>query len=308
MSRKMLIGLVLAAALVFALAGGCASAEEDLRIYEYDGVRLPVPAEYDELLLVEAGSGNALFSVSEKASVEAAKELGEDYAGAGFLFAVARISEEELNIRRCGYMTGEEVIACDADGNCYFCYVPTDVRFVRESYEGIGDGSNEGWKQWTMLTEWAYKAMPEDFVAENEGFAPLRYGNSDVEMFLARAAYDPEADYTVSTTEFGPLEPGDVDAAPFVERLTRDVRFEYLHEEEAPDGEYAVLRFPDDGYRFDFFFAETGENCIRVVRDDGTEYLCRASSEEDGFNASAVMQEWYDALAAAAGLKDLNAG
>ncbi|MBR4549961.1 MAG: hypothetical protein IKO83_08630 [Oscillospiraceae bacterium] len=270
------------------------------RLYENDGLKLLVPLEYDELLLVdriEDAEDGTLFYVAEKASVEAAKEQGGDYRGAGFLFAIARVSEEELNIRRCGYMTGQEVIARGPDGSCYICYTPTDVRFVRESYEGIADGSNEDWKQWTTLNQWANTTMRESFIAENDGFVPLRYGNSDVEIYLARAAYDPDADYTLSTTEFGPLEPGGVDAAPFVERLTRDVTVEYAREDEAPDGEYAVLYFPGDKIRFDFFFAEGGENYIREVRDDGSEMLYKASSEKDGFLASAVMRAWYDALA-----------
>ena len=270
------------------------------RLYENDGLKLLIPLEYDELLLidqVEDAEDGTLFYVAEKASVEAAKKLGDDYRGAGFLFAIARVPAEELNIRRCGYMTGQEVIASGPDDNCYICYVPTDVRFVRESYEGIGDGTNEDWKQWTMLNEWAYTVMREDFIAENDGFSPLRYGNSDVEIYLARAAYDPGADYTLSTLEFGPLEPGGVDAVPFVERLTRNVTVEYARMDEAPDGEYAVLRFPGDGIRFDFFFAEGGENYIREVRRDGSEMLYKASSDEENFRASAVMQAWYDALA-----------
>ena len=271
------------------------------RLYENDGLKLLVPLEYDELLLidlVEDAEDGTLFYVAEKASVEAAKKQGEDYRGAGFLFALARVSEEELNLRRCGYMTGQEVVARGPDGSCYVCYSPTDVRFVRESYEGIGDGSNEDWKQWAALNRWANTAMREDLIAENEGFVPLRYGNSDVEIYLARAAYDPEAAYTLSTTEFGPLEPGGVDAAPFVEHLTRDVTVEYAREDPVPDGEYAVLYFPGDEIRFDFFFAEGGENTIRETRRDGSEMLYKASSEEDGFRASAVMQAWYDALAA----------
>ena len=91
------------------------------RLYENDGLKLLIPLEYDELLLidqVEDAEDGTLFYVAEKASVEAAKKLGDDYRGAGFLFAIARVPAEELNIRRCGYMTGQEVIASGPDDNC----------------------------------------------------------------------------------------------------------------------------------------------------------------------------------------------
>ena len=55
-------------------------------LYENDGLKLLIPLEYDALLITETpeaeGEGK-LFSVSEKASVEAAKAAGMDYDGVG---------------------------------------------------------------------------------------------------------------------------------------------------------------------------------------------------------------------------------
>ena len=54
------------------------------QLCENDGLKLPIPLEYDELLITETpqdDTGVQLFSVSEKASVEAAKAAGMDYEG-----------------------------------------------------------------------------------------------------------------------------------------------------------------------------------------------------------------------------------
>ena len=63
------------------------------QLYENDGLKLMIPLEYDELLITETPQddrGARLFSVSEKASVEAAKATGMDYEGAGWLFSIER--------------------------------------------------------------------------------------------------------------------------------------------------------------------------------------------------------------------------
>ena len=261
------------------------------QIYECEGMKLIVPLEYDPQLIVETGKDGELFSVSETASVEAAKKLGEDASGAGFLFAVARVSRDEVNTMRCYDMSGTDIVAEDAEGACYVFYHPTDVRIEREGNINEADQA-----QWSALNQWAAAAR-ESFAAEN-GLTPLSYGNSAVEMALARAAYGGAA-YTLSTLEFGPLEPDVVDPAPYVERLTAGVRVEHC-DDEAPDGEYAVLTFPEEGVRYDFFFAPG--NYIREVYDDGTEHLFKAEYADASLQVSAVVEEWYHAVAQARGL------
>lgn len=118
-------------------------------------------------------------------------------------------------------------------------------------------------------------------------------------MFLFRTAYDDSTKYTISTTEFGPMEPGDVDPLPYVEKLTAGARYEYV-DEEAPDGEYVVLAFPDEEERLDFFFAEGMENYVRRVYStgDGEEYseMFKVTFEDGTTKATEVMNEWYHAL------------
>lgn len=271
-------------------------------LYENDGVRLFIPLDYDELVYVtlpENDEHGVLFGVAEKASVDAAKASRDYYEGAGYLFALARVTQEELNALRCDYMTGQKVIAKDEDGNCYLYHHPTDVRYVRESYEGAGDENNEDWMNWVSLNVWRRKELASSFIAENSGFSALSYGNSTLDILLARAAYAPDTHYTLSTLEAGPLAPEGVEAAPYVERLSQGLTLRRIDSGEAPDGEYAVLSFPDEGYRFDFFFMPGKENCIREIDRDGRELIYLAEYEDESLLASAVVQEWYDALAEA---------
>ena len=114
-------------------------------------------------------------------------------------------------------------------------------------------------------------------------------------MYLARILYAKDVNYTVSTTEFGPLKPGKVDPTPYAEYLLRGC-FAEVEGVEAPDGEYAVLNFPDEGVRFDFFGAE---NLVREVREDYETFYRRAAAGSK--TDYETMIEWYDALAKAAG-------
>ncbi len=269
-------------------------------IFENEGVTLSIPAGYGELLIVdvpENDENGLLFNVSEKASAEAAAAQGFE---GGRLFGIGRVSEEELHEMLCYDMSGEEVFARDGEGNYYMFYHPTDVQFVRESYEGVGDDTNADWQQWTMLNEWASGSV-RDVFREKNGLTAFLRGNSLAEICLNRAAYWEGANYTVSTLEFGPLEPEGVDAAPFVERLLEGLTLEQAELSETPDGEYAVVNFPEDEIRLDFFFADG--SYIRQVWGDGDEMLYKASYEDGETVAGDVVREWYAAIAEARGLR-----
>ena len=126
----------------------------------------------------------------------AAAEYGTD-EGAGWLFSVNRISADAFHEAVCYDMSGEEVFARDGDGNYYMYCHPTDVRFVRESYEDI----DEDMAQWTMLNQWA-AAVPDNFLLENPGLTPEKHGNTDLDMYLARAAYLDGVKYIISAPEW----------------------------------------------------------------------------------------------------------
>ena len=86
-------------------------------------MKFTVPAEYAGLVNVETDKDDMLFSVAEKASVEAA-----DYEGAGWLFGFAKVDEDTLHSMMTSDMSGADVFARDGEGNYYlFCH-PTDVR------------------------------------------------------------------------------------------------------------------------------------------------------------------------------------
>ena len=267
---------------------------EAAQIYENGGMKLPIPLGYNDLLAVETPQDNAdgvLFSVSEKASMEAAKAQGDEYDGAGWLFSINRITEDAFHEAICYDMSGEEVFAKDADGYYMYCH-PTDVRLVREDYE-----DRESIDQWTTLTEWAATA-PDTFLAENPGLSAEKRGNTSLDMYLARIAYLDGVNYTVSATEYGPMDGSGFDASAYAERLMNGVTFEPADDSETPDGEYIVLSFPDDDIRFDFFRAEGKEHYIRQVWSGDNVMLYRAVFEngDHASDTSNIMSAWYDAL------------
>jgi hypothetical protein len=258
-------------------------------------MKLSIPEEYADLVIVETPEEETLFVVSEKESVEAA---GEEEDGAGWLFSIKKIDEEKLHEMLCYDMSADDIFAAEENGNHYVYNHPTDVRVVRKNNDDYY--SEESMASWSMLCDWA-ATVKDSFVEENEGLTKESYGNTTIDMYLARIAYMDDVEYTISTTEFGPLEPKDVDPAPYLERLTNNVIFESDYEGEAPDGEYVVLNFPEDDIRFDFFSAD--KNYIRRTASEGEDYeeFIRADYEDGSVNAMDIMEEWYHALAEANG-------
>ncbi len=302
MKKRSVLCILLALAMVLALTACVAKTEENKEdaanaakdiVLSTDGLQLTIPAEFAELVIAEAPAGDLLFSVSEKASVEAAKALGESAdSGAGWLFGIRRISEDELHEMLCYDMSGREVMASDKNGDYYlFCH-PTDVRMVRENTENM----YEDMDQWSALNEWAWSLL-EGFIKENPGLQAEHRGNSSLEMDLYRILWRPGWNYTVSAPDYGTLDPKDLDATDFVCKLTEGVRYEYTDGGEAPDGEYVRIEFPDSDERFDFFLMEGGENYIRQVWSEGYEVLYKATFEDPSVKAGKVAYEWYRAIA-----------
>lgn len=264
---------------------------------ENEGLRLNVPKNISELLEIstpEHDEEGTLFTVSEQASIDAAKAKGYEGAGMGWLFSIRRISEEEAHRLLCGDMSGVAIFAKDAENSYYLFCTPTDVRYDRETTEQMFADQ----AQWTALVEWA-STVADSFASDN-GLTRLHYGNTDMEIALYRIVYDPTVKYTLSTTAYGPLEPDvTVDASSYVLSALNGLTLQYVDLEEAPDGEYIVLNFPEEGQRFDVFSADG--NLIRRVTDWG-EYYFRASYENEGVRLFDVLQEWYFVLASAHGL------
>jgi len=284
------------------------AANAPAEIYFGDDLVLPVPQEYynDEVLDIEIyflsddaeedGEDETAIIVSERASKAAAEAMGEDTEGQGELFRIIRVSEGRLHDLLCGDMSGMEVFAKDGNDRYYIICYPTDVRYVREN----SDKMNEDIEKWTELNEWARVDLDSRIIEHSKGLTPVSFTNTMLDMYLARIAYAKDINYTVSTTEYGPLEPKEFDGTKYAEYLLGG-NFAEAEDAEAPDGEYVVLNFPDDGVRYDFFTAD--RNLVREVRDDGYETIYKRVFEGSVTNTEA-MQSWYLAIAEQTGKKE----
>ena len=307
--------IFLAAAMVFSFpvchAGGAGprdavvsdqgvTAGRDLRVYENNGFRLSVPKRYDRLLVVDRpADGGRLFTVSEKKSIEADRAQGGSGKGAGWLFGIGTVSEIQLYEMLQSDMSGAEIFARGDDGIYYVYYHPTDVRLVRKDY-----GREEDMKEWTMLNTWAYDTVRKSFLADNPGLTAETYGNADLDMNLARAAFSEGTQYTVSTSERGLCYPTVVSPVPYAMRLMRNAHTETLDAVAEPAGDYVVLNFPDEDVRYDFFLAEGSENIYRKTWSKNKQ-LFKITFADGRTKASAVMKQWYDALAGAEAMREL---
>lgn len=274
-----------------------AAAEEDIK-YTNGGVTLSVPANYNELMIVnvpENDENGVLFELYEKASVEAARAQDENVEGAGWLFSIKTADEQYVQDALCTDMSGQDVFAKTEKGIYYLNEHPTDVRFVREQYNDV----DEDMEQWNELHEWA-ATVPGTFVAENDGLTRTKHTYTDLDQYFARIAYKNDVNYTLASLEHGVVEPGDIDPEPYIGTLVNGVTFEYADETvEAPDGEYVVFAIPEDNVRYDFFFAENGQNLVREVKEmGGEEYeiLYEATVSGDASTVNEIMNGWYEYL------------
>ena len=145
--KKMMTGMMLAAAVTVLGASGVFADGVDEQ-----GVKFEIPDEISGLVTVrtEGLKDGELVSVYETASVDAAAAMGDDYDGAGWIFSVSTMPENEVKELRCGGMDGMEVFAEDDD--IYYLYNhPTDVRLIREADEEREEAMDSG----TLINQWA---------------------------------------------------------------------------------------------------------------------------------------------------------
>lgn len=296
--KKMMITAALAVAATMALSFG-AMASEDTKV-EAGGLVFEIPAQYKDLVTIETEGLEAgeLIRVSETASMEAAKAMGEEENGAGWLFSISGIQENELGKLRCSDMSGREVFAEDEDVYYMFNH-PTDVRLLRETNEEM----DEAMDQWTALNEWANGEVRDAVLADNPRLEKEICSNTELDMYLARARYD-GLKYKIRSLEIGEMDPTVFGEDDFLDEMTEDVSFEEvtdLSDAEQPDGEYIVMAFDDENVRFDFFLGEGLENYIREVKttDDGEEVetLYRAIFEDPEESATGIMREAIASMA-----------
>ena len=269
----------------------------------FDEYSVPIPQEYFERLYYayygvedEETGDELLLVVSEGASADAAEAMGEEVTEEiGELFRIIRVNEERLHELLCRDMSGIQVFAKDGDGKYYLFCTPTDVRYVRETNEKM----NEDIENWTELNEWVRGKLIDDILDANSTLTPVSFTNTELDMYLARIAYAKDVKYTISDTQYGPLENGKFDGAKYAEYLLGG-NFKEAEDTKAPDGEYVVLNFPDEGVRYDFFTAD--RNLVREVRD-GYETIYKRVYEGSVTNTEA-MEGWYLAIAEQSGKKE----
>ena len=302
MLRKVITGTALAAA--FTVCGAAFAFAQNVDKVDTQGIRFEIPAEFqDQITVKEEGLGDGeIVAVYEKASIEAAEEMGQDSNGIGFLFSISTVTENQLEELRCGDMSGIQVFAED-DDIYYLFNTPTDVRLLRESNEEM----NAALENWENLNNWANQEVRQEILANNPELDVEFYTNTNLDMYLAQAAYKPGTKFELRSLDYGPnpLDPAALREDDFIKDLANDFTYEELPDVQAPDGEYYVMAFDVDGeeVRFDFFQAPGTENLIRETRTvAGEEYetFYQANPKEmDDANktTTGIVKAWCKAIA-----------
>ncbi len=143
--------------------------DDGAKIYAVDGLEVPVPAEYADLIVADTEleawdkHWEPLISFAEKESVEQGKRAhpDEDW-GDGALCTLVRLDRIGFEKWISEDGTGTDLFARDDADNYYLVAHPTDVRLFRES----GEYDDETIKAWTALNEWA-GTLPEAVIARN---------------------------------------------------------------------------------------------------------------------------------------------
>lgn len=279
---------------VFVLSFAAVCFADESVIYENQGMKLSVPIKYDAQIIVEtpenSGAGT-IFVVSEKASVDAA----DSAEGAGRLFEIKTVKEEEYHAMLCYDMSGVRVFAKDANGSYYVFRHPTDVRFVRDDYNDEAE-----WTKWSELNKWA-GTVPDAFIAENDGLAAENRGNTLFDMYIARLMYMPDVDYYIAGSQSGSVFSDGI-SLPTEEMLlplTKKAVYEEadLNEVRSLSGDFILLSFFRDGTTFRFYQTEDGENYIHTSWNDGEhEIVQKISFEDENIKVANVMNDFYRAM------------
>ncbi len=301
MKKTMVCTMLAAAVTILGAAGVYASGTDKV---EAKGIAFEIPEQIRDLVTVKTDGLEAdeLVSVYETASLDAAAAEGEEGTGAGWIFSISTIPEDRLKELRCGGMDGMEVFAEDEDVYYVFNH-PTDVRMFRAS----GEEMDEGIDQYTMINEWAFQEVRQEILANNPELDEEFYTNTNLDMHLAQAAYKPGTKFELRSLDYGPdpLDPAALDDDDdYIEDLAEDYTYEMLDDVQAPDGEYYVLAFDEDGeeVRFDFFKGSEDGNLVREVRQDEDEeyeiyYQANPKDADEDQSVTGIMAAWCEEIA-----------
>ena len=281
-----------------AAAPAPAAAVQEVRShwYESQGLKLRVPEAYAGLLVTELNppEEGRFLAVAEKASVEAAQKEGAVDSGAGWIFSLARVTEEELHRKLCEVMTGAELIAKDAEGGYYLYHHPTDVRYMRESPEAM----KRDQEQWVKLNAWGWDYAHGDFIKDNN-LTPVTADNSNIGIHLARFIYGPAEAYTLCKNEEVPvLADAGFSPLPYVEKLLYGASYRGTTGMQLRKFKYYTLVLPREGVQLDFFTGKDGESYVQEMHEGKTNYQYRITFEDKNTKAYDVMTKWLSDLKA----------
>ncbi len=99
---------------------------------------------------------------------------------------------------------------------------------------------------------------------------PVAYASSEeclLDSYFTMVWDGDITDYTISTLEIGTARPyNGFDPQPFIQDLMSNGYFDVVKKWDAPDGQYVVLDFPNQGAKFEFFFGKDG-NYVRQTAE-----------------------------------------
>jgi len=170
---KMATYTLITVVLIAAVAVGCTftgakSETDDVVLYDCGGYSIAVPSEYIDQLIIHTGNelenDNALISIFEKASVEAAIENGIDDSGLGWLFSIIRYNrvQYEQYLRADG--SGFSFFAKDEEWYYGYCF-PTDVRYYRSGDRYMVEAERN---KWNTLNDQMGPWVRDDFTQRND--------------------------------------------------------------------------------------------------------------------------------------------
>lgn len=275
------------------LAPGGQAEQRGRRVYQNEGLKLRIPRAYDGLLLTEAlhDAEGDLFSVSERASVEAArKAYPGEFRGAGWLFSIGRVSEDRLHELLRGDMSGAELFATDGKGTYYIYYHPTDVRYMRDTPEAM----QRDQEQWSKLNAWAWGKVRQNFIKDN-GLNAISADNSSVGICLAQILYVPGTKFALAKNDETPRQGVQSLARSYGERLLYGNTFEMINEHKPLKGDKVTLFLPEQKTRLEFYRDKLGHDYVLEKRPNLKDILYKAVPVEEHAAALPIMEEWLQA-------------
>ena len=304
---KMATAASLAACVLMGPWGGCEAAVKAAaetvqfypvpRVFEHAEYRLCLPQKYAKLVLTQTKfqDGKRLFSVAEKASIEASHKEAGECSGAGWLFAISKVNKAELKQMLCGDMSGRTLFARDDKGGYFIFEHPTDVRYMRETPEAM----KRDQEQWSKLSAWAWSDVRKNFLKDNPGLSPLTADNSNIGICLANLSYRSGSKYSLGKKSAADCSGEGVWSLPFGEKLLYGNTYEMVKGDTTLKGDYVKLTIPKDKTEL-YFFQRKGTTYVLEKREGQQSNLYKATPVEEHAEALSVMQEWYDTAAAKA--------